>query len=55
MIEGLNVCIGAQQLQTLAVRFPEELDPRGENSAVTAVLSILPTHSTATQHSELTT
>jgi hypothetical protein len=49
MIQGLHMCIGAQQLQTLAVWFPQELDPWSENCAVAAVLGILPTYSTTTQ------
>jgi hypothetical protein len=53
MIEGLDVGIDAQQLQTLAVWLPQKFYPWGENGAVTAVLGILPTHSTATQHTEL--
>jgi hypothetical protein len=48
MIEGLDVRVGAQQLQTLAVRLPQKLHPWRENSAVTAVLGILSTHGTAT-------
>lgn len=53
MIQRLHMCIGAQKLQTLAIWLPQELDPWSENCAVTAVLSVLPTHSAATQHATL--
>jgi len=53
MIQRLHMCIGAQKLQTLAIRLPQELDPWSENCAVTAVLSVLPTHSAATPHAFL--
>jgi hypothetical protein len=51
MIEGFNMSIGPQQLQTLTVGLPEELDPRCEDRAVTAVLGVFPTDGTATPNS----
>jgi hypothetical protein len=53
MIQCLHMCIGAQKLQTLAIWLPQELDPGGENCAITAVLGILPTYSTATPYAFL--
>lgn len=41
VVEVLDVRVGAQQLQALAVRLPQELDPGGQDGAVGAVLGVL--------------
>jgi len=46
VIQFLNPRIGTKQLQTLAVRFPQEFDPRSQNYSIRSVLSIFTTHST---------
>lgn len=46
VVERLDVRIGPQQLQTLAVRLPQELNPGREDGAVTTVLRVLSADST---------
>ena len=44
MVESLHPGVGSQQLQTLTIALPEELDPGHEDGAVRPVLGALPRH-----------
>lgn len=46
MVQTLHFGVVPQQVQTLAIRLPQEFDPRSEQQAVSTVLSVLSTHST---------
>lgn len=45
MVKTLHFGVVPQQVQTLAIRLPQEFDPWREQQAVGTVLSVLPTHS----------
>lgn len=44
VVEPLHPHVGPQELETLAVALPEELDPGHEDGAVRPVLGALPRH-----------
>lgn len=44
MVEALHFRVVPQQVQTLAIRLPQEFDPWSEQQAVGTVLSVLSTH-----------
>lgn len=46
MVQALHLGVVPQQVQALAVRFPQELHPGSEQQAVGTILSVLSTHST---------
>lgn len=45
MVKTLHFGVVPQQVQTLAIGFPQEFDPRSEQQAVSTVLSVLSAHS----------
>ncbi len=53
MVQALNLGVVSQQVQALPVRLPQELHPRGEQQAISTILSVLTTHSTQ-EHTEIT-
>lgn len=46
MVEALYFGVVSQQVQALAVRLPQELNPGSQKQAVGTILSVLSTYST---------
>ena len=44
-VHCLNSVVVLEQFQHVPIRLPEELDPRSEENAISALLGPLPTHS----------
>ena len=50
MVEPLHAHVGPEELEALAVRLPEELDPRHQDLAVRAILGVLAGHRAQHDH-----
>lgn len=47
VIQTLQSRVDAQQLQALAIRFPQETNPRSQDRSVSSILHVFSAHSTA--------